>query len=126
MVHTGGRLFASGCAGERFAVRNSGAHAVIEGAGDHCCEYMTGGCVTVLGETGLNFGAGMTGGVAFVLDERRAFPDRYNHELVEIHRISGEAAEAHRHFSCETISSSLLRRPDQRGDSTSSIILRIT
>lgn len=100
---TGGRLFASGCAGERFAVRNSGAHAVIEGAGDHCCEYMTGGCVTVLGETGLNFGAGMTGGVAFVLDERRAFPDRYNHELVEIHRISGEAAEAHRHFLRDNI-----------------------
>lgn len=100
---TGGRLFASGCAGERFAVRNSGAHAVIEGAGDHCCEYMTGGCVTVLGETGLNFGAGMTGGMAFVLDEMRAFPDRYNHELVEIHRISGEAAEAHRHFLRDNI-----------------------
>ena len=100
---TGGRLFASGCAGERLAVRNSGAHAVIEGAGDHCCEYMTGGCVTVLGETGLNFGAGMTGGMAFVLDETRAFPDRYNHELVEIHRISGEAAEAHRHFLRDNI-----------------------
>ena len=100
---TGGRLFASGCAGERFAVRNSGAHAVIEGAGDHCCEYMTGGCVTVLGATGLNFGAGMTGGVAFVLDETRAFPDRYNHELVDIHRISGEAAEAHRHFLRDNI-----------------------
>ena len=100
---TGGRLFASGCAGERFAVRNSGAHAVIEGTGDHCCEYMTGGCVTVLGETGLNFGAGMTGGMAFVLDETRAFPDRYNHELVEIHRISGEAAEAHRHFLRDNI-----------------------
>ncbi len=100
---TGGRLFASGCAGERFAVRNSGAHAVIEGAGDHCCEYMTGGCITVLGETGLNFGAGMTGGMAFVLDETRAFPDRYNHELVEIHRISGEAAEAHRHFLRDNI-----------------------
>lgn len=100
---TGGRLFASGCAGERFAVRNSGAHSVIEGAGDHCCEYMTGGCVTVLGETGLNFGAGMTGGMAFVLDEKRAFPDRYNHELVEIHRISGEAAEAHRHFLRDNI-----------------------
>ena len=100
---TSGRLFASGCAGERFAVRNSGAHAVIEGTGDHCCEYMTGGCVTVLGETGLNFGAGMTGGMAFVLDETRAFPDRYNHELVEIHRISGEAAEAHRHFLRDNI-----------------------
>ncbi|MDB2440462.1 glutamate synthase large subunit [Luminiphilus sp.] len=100
---TGGRLFASGCAGERFAVRNSGAHAVIEGAGDHCCEYMTGGCVTVLGATGLNFGAGMTGGLAFVLDEHRVFPDHYNGELVEIHRISGEAAEAHRHFLRDNI-----------------------
>ena len=100
---TGGRLFASGCAGERFAVRNSGAHAVIEGAGDHCCEYMTGGCVTVLGSTGLNFGAGMTGGVAFVLDQDRVFPDHYNSELVEIHRINGEAAEAHRHFLRDNI-----------------------
>ena len=100
---TGGRLFASGCAGERFAVRNSGAHAVIEGAGDHCCEYMTGGCVTVLGATGLNFGAGMTGGMAFVLDQDRVFPDHYNSELVEIHRINGEAAEAHRHFLRDNI-----------------------
>ena len=55
---TGGKLFAAGCAGERCGVRNSGAHVVVEGAGDHCCEYMTGGVVTVLGETGLNFGAG--------------------------------------------------------------------
>src|SRR5690606_37629434 len=61
---TGGKLFAAGRAGERFAVRNSGAHAVVEGAGDHCCEYMTGGVVVVLGETGYNFGAGMTGGFA--------------------------------------------------------------
>ncbi|HNG61431.1 MAG TPA: glutamate synthase large subunit, partial [Cellvibrionaceae bacterium] len=66
---TGGKLFAAGGAGERFAVRNSGAHAVVEGAGDHCCEYMTGGVVTVLGPTGVNFGAGMTGGFAYVLDE---------------------------------------------------------
>src|SRR5690606_23581907 len=73
---TGGKLFAAGRAGERFAVRNSGAHAVIEGAGDHCCEYMTGGVVVVLGETGYNFGAGMTGGFAYVLDENRHFYDR--------------------------------------------------
>ena len=64
---TGGKLFAAGTAGERFAVRNSGAFAVIEGAGDHCCEYMTGGIVTVLGKVGHNFGAGMTGGFAYVL-----------------------------------------------------------
>ncbi|MDP5070752.1 MAG: glutamate synthase-related protein, partial [Congregibacter sp.] len=93
---TGGKLFAAGLAGERFAVRNSGAHAVVEGAGDHCCEYMTGGCVTVLGETGVNFGAGMTGGFAFVLDQQRQFIDRYNSELVEIHRVSSEYMEAYR------------------------------
>ena len=100
---TGGRLFAAGVAGERFAVRNSGAHAVIEGAGDHCCEYMTGGLVTVLGPTGVNFGAGMTGGLAFVLDEDRAFIDRYNSELVEIHRVAAESMEAHRHFLRDNI-----------------------
>jgi len=93
---TGGKLFAAGIAGERFAVRNSGAFAVVEGAGDHCCEYMTGGVVTVLGETGLNFGAGMTGGFAYVLDQKNDFVDRYNHELVEIHRINSEAMEAYR------------------------------
>lgn len=93
---TGGRLFAAGVAGERFGVRNSGAFAVIEGAGDHCCEYMTGGCITVLGPTGVNFGAGMTGGFAYVLDQDRSFIDRFNSELVEIHRVSGEAMEAHR------------------------------
>ncbi|WP_028301291.1 glutamate synthase large subunit [Oceanospirillum beijerinckii] len=93
---TGGKLFAAGQAGERFAVRNSGCHAVIEGAGDHCCEYMTGGMVTVLGETGYNFGAGMTGGFAYVLDLDRTFVDKYNHELVDIHRISSEPMEAYR------------------------------
>ncbi|TBR44708.1 glutamate synthase large subunit [Marinomonas agarivorans] len=93
---TGGKLFAAGTAGERFAVRNSGAHAVIEGAGDHCCEYMTGGLITVLGNTGHNFGAGMTGGFAYVLDLDRTFVDRYNHELVEIHRIGTELTEEYR------------------------------
>src|SRR5699024_8782416 len=93
---TGGKLFASGTAGERFAVRNSGAEAVVEGAGDHCCEYMTGGCVTVLGRTGYNFGAGMTGGFAFVLDEDNNFFDRINPELIELHRISSESTESHR------------------------------
>jgi glutamate synthase (NADPH/NADH) large chain len=93
---TGGKLFAAGTAGERCGVRNSGAHVVVEGAGDHCCEYMTGGVVTVLGKTGVNFGAGMTGGFAYVLDEANDFVDRYNHELVDIHRINTEALEAHR------------------------------
>jgi len=92
---TGGELFAAGRAGERFAVRNSGALAVIEGAGDHCCEYMTGGIVAVLGGCGLNFGAGMTGGFAYVLDLERDFVDRYNHELVDIVRITPEGMEHH-------------------------------
>ncbi|HIQ54788.1 MAG TPA: glutamate synthase large subunit, partial [Pseudomonas pachastrellae] len=93
---TGGKLFAAGIAGERFAVRNSGAHAIIEGAGDHCCEYMTGGMVCVLGSTGHNFGAGMTGGFAYVLDMDNTFFDKLNHELVELHRISNESMEMYR------------------------------
>ncbi|OOG60327.1 glutamate synthase large subunit [Rhodanobacter sp. C03] len=90
---TGGELYAAGRAGERFAVRNSGAQTVVEGAGDHCCEYMTGGVVAVLGKVGLNFGAGMTGGFAYVLDLERDFVDCYNHELVDILRISPEGME---------------------------------
>ncbi len=84
---TGGRLFAAGRVGERFAVRNSGASAVVEGCGDHGCEYMTGGTVAVLGETGRNFGAGMTGGEAFVYDETGTFPLRYNTQLITITRL---------------------------------------
>jgi len=93
---TGGKLFAAGTAGERFAVRNSGAHAVVEGVGDHGCEYMTGGFVCVLGKTGVNFGSGMTGGFAYVLDLDKDFFDRVNHELVALERITGEAMEAWR------------------------------
>jgi glutamate synthase (ferredoxin) len=100
---TGGRLFAAGRAGERFAVRNSGATAVVEGVGDHGCEYMTGGTVVVLGETGRNFGAGMTGGVAFVLDADGRFTRRYHPGLVAARRVDGagdaaqlrELVEAH-------------------------------
>jgi len=95
---TGGKLYAAGMAGERFGVRNSGATAVVEGCGDHGCEYMTGGVMAILGQTGVNFGAGMTGGFAFVLDRDRQFVDRYNHELIDIHRISQEQFEAHRHY----------------------------
>jgi glutamate synthase (NADPH/NADH) large chain len=94
---TGGELYAAGRAGERFAVRNSGANAVIEGSGDHCCEYMTGGVVVVLGRTGVNFGAGMTGGFAYVLDLDRDFVDRYNHELIDIHRMTPESMEPYLH-----------------------------
>jgi glutamate synthase (NADPH/NADH) large chain len=92
---TGGELYAAGTAGERFGVRNSGALAVVEGAGDHCCEYMTGGVVCVLGRTGVNFGAGFTGGFAYVLDMERDFVDRYNHELIDIHRVSPEGMGTH-------------------------------
>ena len=79
---TGGFLYAAGRAGERFCVRNSGAITVVEGAGDHACEYMTGGVVTVLGEVGRNFGAGMTGGMAYVLDEERDFELKYNTQFI--------------------------------------------
>ncbi|MFT6835480.1 MAG: glutamate synthase (NADPH/NADH) large chain, partial [Francisellaceae bacterium] len=93
---TGGLLYASGTAGERFAIRNSGALAVVEGAGNHCCEYMTGGIVVVLGSVGLNFGAGMTGGMAYVLDVKNTFADHYNNELVNIHRIQAESMVEYR------------------------------
>ena len=85
---TGGKLFAAGKAGERFAVRNSGVIAVVEGLGDNGCEYMTGGVVCVLGNVGINFGAGMTGGFAYVLDEKADFEKRINPELVEIVELS--------------------------------------
>ena len=81
---TGGKLFSSGRAGERFSVRNSGCHAVVEGTGDHACEYMTGGIVTILGDIGVNFGAGMTGGFAYVLDEAGDLDVRLNKESIEM------------------------------------------
>ena len=81
---TSGRLFAAGSAGDRFAVRNSGAVAVIEGAGDHCCEYMTGGVVAVLGPVGRNFAAGMSNGIAYVLDEHSVLESRCNTEMVGV------------------------------------------
>jgi glutamate synthase domain-containing protein 3 len=87
---TGGALFANGRGGERFCVRNSGGTAVVEGAGDHCCEYMTNGTVVVLGATGKNFGAGMTGGVAFVLDLEEEFLNRYNPQLITPSRLEAE------------------------------------
>jgi glutamate synthase domain-containing protein 2/glutamate synthase domain-containing protein 1/glutamate synthase domain-containing protein 3 len=89
---TSGRAFFRGLAGERFAVRNSGAWAVVEGVGDHGCEYMTGGRVVVLGPTGRNFAAGMSGGVAYVLDEAGAFPARCNMGMVGFDEISGADA----------------------------------
>ncbi|MFQ5794688.1 MAG: glutamate synthase large subunit [Candidatus Bipolaricaulia bacterium] len=94
---TGGSLLAAGRAGERFCIRNSGGRAVIEGVGDHGCEYMTGGVAVVLGEVGYNFGAGMTGGIVYVLDEHETFPQRYNPELIRIDRIEtqDDAEELH-------------------------------
>ena len=85
---TSGRAFFRGLAGERFAVRNSGAITVVEGVGDHGCEYMTGGRVVVLGPTGLNFAAGMSGGIAYVLDADGGFRERCNTELVGFDAIS--------------------------------------
>ena len=87
---TGGRAFFSGRAGERFAIRNSGAYAVVEGVGDHGCEYMTGGVVVVLGSTGLNFAAGMSGGIAFVFDELRLFDQRCNLDTVDLESVYEE------------------------------------
>ena len=88
---TGGRFFAAGRAGERFAVRNSGALAVVEGCGDHGCEYMTAGTVVVLGPTGRNFAAGMSAGVAFVLDEANEFVRKCNHDHVTVERVTSPA-----------------------------------
>jgi glutamate synthase (ferredoxin) len=90
---TGGRLFANGQAGERFAVRNSLAEAVVEGVGDHCCEYMTGGVVVVLGRAGRNVGAGMTGGLAYFLDEDGSFQEKVNPEIVKVQRVVAPAGE---------------------------------
>ena len=83
-----GDCYFNGGAGERFAVRNSGAIAVVERVGDHGCEYMTGGCVVVIGKPGRNFGAGMSGGIAYVIDDAGDFEQRVNHQMVEIERIS--------------------------------------
>jgi glutamate synthase (ferredoxin) len=91
---TGGELYALGRAGERFAVRNSGVRTVVEGAGDHCCEYMTGGVVVVLGSTGRNVAAGMTGGVAFLLDGDGGLAERLNAETVTLCDLTTPEQEA--------------------------------
>ncbi|MDH5641390.1 MAG: glutamate synthase subunit alpha, partial [Nitrospira sp.] len=112
---TGGRLYAAGLAGERFCVRNSGATAVVEGLGDHGCEYMTGGVTVVLGDTGSNFGAGMTGGFAYVLDEANRFTDCFNSESTDIHRINTEATEAYRNHLRELITEFVHETGSERG-----------
>ena len=85
---TSGELYVRGKVGERFCVRNSGATAVVEGVGDHGCEYMTGGRAVVLGPTGRNFGAGMSGGMAFLFDPERTVGDRVNDEMVDVEPLS--------------------------------------
>ena len=95
---TGGKLYVAGTVGERFCVRNSGATTVVEGTGDHACEYMTGGVAVILGNTGVNFGAGMTGGVAFVYDKNKDFADKLNRELIEIVRIDTDDTDSERHY----------------------------
>jgi glutamate synthase (NADPH/NADH) large chain len=87
---TSGEAYIRGMAGERFAVRNSGVKAVVEGVGDHGCEYMTGGLVVVLGKTGRNFAAGMSGGVAYIWDKDRDFEEKLNKEMVSLETLSEE------------------------------------
>ena len=84
---TSGEMYINGRVGERFAIRNSGVHAVVEGVGDHCCEYMTGGRVVILGITGGNFGAGMSGGIAYVYDEDNFFDRRCNLQMVDLESV---------------------------------------
>jgi glutamate synthase (NADPH/NADH) large chain len=103
-----GECYFRGVAGERFAVRNSGAIAVIEGAGDHCCEYMTGGVVVVLGYTGRNFAAGMSGGIAYVLDEDGTFKSRCNMAMVELEPVPQEEDVAENEFGYDLESHGLV------------------
>jgi glutamate synthase (ferredoxin) len=112
---TSGEFFARGIAGERFCVRNSGAHAVVEGVGDHGCEYMTGGRAIILGSTGRNFAAGMSGGIAYVLDEKGNFPRLVNLEMVEIEPLADDDLEyvqmmvaKHVHFTGSTVGQRVL------------------
>jgi glutamate synthase domain-containing protein 2/glutamate synthase domain-containing protein 1/glutamate synthase domain-containing protein 3 len=113
---TSGEMYVQGMAGERFAVRNSGAIAVVEGVGDHGCEYMTGGVVVVLGKTGVNFAAGMSGGIAFVLDENQLFDTRCNLEMVDLEPVVAEQdkkllytlIENHVRFTSSTYSQKIL------------------
>jgi len=113
---TAGELFVNGLAGERFAVRNSGARAVVEGLGDHGCEYMTGGVVVCLGPTGRNFAAGMSGGMAFVYDREGSFPRRVNPEMVELEslvevsdiQLVAELIEAHHRYTGSALARQIL------------------
>ncbi len=112
---TGGKFFAAGLAGERFAVRNSGTVAVIEGVGDHGCEYMTGGTVVVLGDTGINFGAGMSGGLALIFDEHHRFHDCYNDDLVEIQRMDGSHLQRQQDYLLALLTEYVSKTKSPRG-----------
>lgn len=116
---TGGEIFLRGIVGERFCVRNSGATAVSEGVGDHGCEYMTGGRVVVLGKTGRNFGAGMSGGVAYVYDPLETFADEVNYEMVELEELAEDdraflldTVQRHRDFTGSTVADRILQSWD--------------
>src|SRR6266699_3439535 len=119
-----GECYFRGVAGERFAVRNSGAVAVIEGAGDHCCEYMTGGIVVVLGRTGRNFAAGMSGGIAYVLDEDGTFASRCNLAMVELEPLP-EEEEASARIYHQTHDLGSHGRVDVMGDMTQNDLERL-
>ena len=95
---TGGQLFANGIAGERFAVRNSGCTSVVEGTGHHACEYMTGGTIVVLGDTGSNFGAGMTGGLAFIYDKEKRFDKNANTQSVDYNSLNKKSLNKHKKY----------------------------
>ena len=112
---TGGEIYLSGIVGERFCVRNSGATAVVEGVGDHGCEYMTGGRVVVLGPTGRNFGAGMSGGVAYVYDPHDVFATKLNYEMVDLQPLDADdeafladTVAAHARYTGSVLASDLL------------------
>ena len=113
---TAGEIFIRGMAGERFGVRNSGVNAVVEAVGDHGCEYMTGGRVVVLGQTGRNFAAGMSGGVAYVLDEAGDFATRCNMEMVGLEKLEGRRRDRGS-LAIDPAAPDLHRKPARREDS---------
>jgi len=112
---TSGKLYVRAAVGERFAVRNSGVIAVVEGTGDSACEYMTGGIVVILGKTGINFGAGMTGGLAFIYDPNREFIDNMNQELIEALRIDTDDTELERIYLKNTLKDYIKETQSQNG-----------
>ena len=115
---TSGEVYINGMAGERFCVRNSGAVAVVEGMGDHGCEYMTGGRVVVIGETGVNFAAGMSGGVAYVLDRSQLFDTRCNLEMVDVEPVTEPEDQ-------QTLRGSLERHLEYTGSRNAAQILEL-